>query len=219
MIDQLQGPHRDPFSGEGAQSLVIMLHGLGASGDDLIGLADALSPIFPRTGFYSPNAPDQFTEADFGFQWFPRGLNDIERLEATRRSEGLVNTYIDRLLSQHQLESSRCVLMGFSQGTIMSMHLAPRRASQLAGVVGFSGMMTTGDTLPEEITSWPPFTLIHGTQDLVLSASESQNAAQALNALNIPVDLHLLSGLGHGIDDRGLRIAADFIARVLPTDV
>ena len=191
----------------------MLLHGRGASGDDLIGLADVFAGSFPNCAFHSPNAP--LAIDGFGYMWWPMDPPG-GRGEAVREVEATVNEYLDGLLEEYGLEPSQCVLIGFSQGTVLSLHVAPRRTAPLAGVVGFSGAMVTGDTLEAELASRPPFLLVHGTDDEMLAASESEVAARKLDEAGVPVSLHLLQGLGHGIDQRGLDLATDFMKRVLP---
>jgi phospholipase/carboxylesterase len=194
---------------------VVLLHGRGSNGDDLIGLADVLGPSFPETAFHSPNAPVE--TGGFGFMWYPMDPPG-GREQALREIEPAVNGFVDGLLESYGLPASKCVLVGFSQGTILSIHVAPRRSEQLAGVVGFSGAMFTGDTLRAELASRPPFVLIHGSDDQVLAASETEVAGRKLDEVDVPVSVHLLPGIGHTIDQRGLNIAAGFMKRVLGDD-
>ena len=210
----LSGPHRSSRSGGAPDSLVVMLHGIGASGDDLIGLADPLGADLPGAAFHSPDAPSPFSDAPFGRQWYAR--EPLEgRADGVRAVEPLVNVYIDDLLDGYGLEASRCVLLGFSQGSIVSIHTAPRRKVALGGVVAFSGAMVTGDTLEAEVASKPPFVLVHGTEDSMLPSSGTEAAAEELAKVGVPVSVHLLPGLGHGIDQRGLVIATEFMKKVL----
>ena len=213
-MPELSGPFRAPSSGAAPDSLVVLLHGIGADGNDLIGLAGMLAPRFPNTAFHSPNAPEPFADAPFGFQWFPRRpLGD--RAERVRGAETLVNAYIDGLLDAYALAPERCVLVGFSQGCMTALHTAPRRAAQLAGVVGMSGGLITAGTLEAEAKSRPPVILIHGDADQVVDPVETAEAGKAFAALGFEVEAHILPGLGHGIDYRALDLAAGFIERVL----
>ena len=208
----LDGPRRPPKSGAAPSSVVVLLHGRGADGDDLIGIADAVGEAFPGTAFHAPHAPIRLP--GYGYQWFALDAAG-GREQGMRDAERLVNEFVDERLEEYGLAASRCVLMGFSQGAIMSVHTAPRRAAQLAGVVALSGAMYTGDSLPNEIASRPPFTMVHGLEDQVLAASGTEEAAQRLEALGVPVSLHILPGLGHGIDQRGLGISVQFMNGVL----
>ena len=209
----LSGPHRDPASGGPADSLVVVLHGIGADGNDLIPLADQFASALPDTAFHAPDAPSPFSEAPFGRQWYARNPWE-DRADGVRKVEPVVNAFIDELLDGYGLDASRCVLLGFSQGSIVSIHTAPRRAAALGGVVALSGAMITGDTLEAELASKPPFVLVHGTDDAVLPSAETEAAAAKLTAAGVPADVHLLPGLGHGIDQRGIAIATEFMRGV-----
>jgi phospholipase/carboxylesterase len=190
----------------------VLLHGRGSNGDDLIGLADAIASHFPDTAFHSPNAPVALGGG--AYQWFV--VDGYESREpGLQQAAPVVNEFIDGLLKEYDLPASKCALMGFSQGTITSMHIAPRRADQLAGVVGFSGAMFSGASLADEMQSKPPFILIHGDDDMVLDSKETEIAAKRLEELGVPVSMHILPGLPHSIDQRGLSLAVGFLERVL----
>lgn len=208
----LTGPSRPPRSGGAPTSLVVLLHGRGSNGDDLIGLADAIAAAFPDTAFHSPNAP--IALGGGAFQWYEMDMSG-ERKQGLEQAGPIANEFIDGLLAEYGLPASKCALMGFSQGTIMSMHIAPRRSEQLAGVVGYSGAMFTGSTLADELASKPPFVLVHGEQDAVLDSRETELAAKKFAEVGVPVEMHILPGLPHSIDQRGLDIGVEFLTRVL----
>lgn len=208
----LSGPSRPPRSGGAPTSLVVLLHGRGSNGDDLIGLADVIAAAFPDTAFHSPNAPVELGGS--AFQWYEMDPSG-ERKKGLEGAAAIVDEFINGLLTEYGLPSSQCALIGFSQGTIMSMHIAPRRPEQLAGVVGFSGAMFTGSTLADELASSPPFVLVHGEQDMVLDSRETEFAAKRFEEVGVPVEMHILPGLPHSIDQRGLDIGVEFLRRVL----
>lgn len=212
---RLSGPQRAPRSGAAPQSLVVLLHGRGSNGDDLIELADVIAGEFPDTAFHSPNAPIEL--GGFGFMWLPS--DPVERLESGfLEATETIEEFIDELAMGYGLPASKIALMGFSQGSIMSIHLAPRRTEQLAGVVAFSGAMFTGDSLADEMASKPPFVLIHGADDMVLDAQGSVDAGARFDEVGIPAEVHILPGLPHGIDRRGLDLAVGFLTLVLGRD-
>ena len=210
----LTGPRHPPKSGTSTDSLIVLLHGIGASGDDLIGLADAWADALPHTVFHSPNAPLHFDDAPFGYQWYSR-RTDQSRVSGLYEVEGTVNAYVDDLLARYELAPARCVLVGFSQGSIVSLHVAPRRKEALGGVVSFSGRMVTADTLREELANRTPICLVHGAEDPVLPSEGTVEGAATLSELDVPHELHILPGLGHAIDARGLEKASQFIQGVL----
>jgi phospholipase/carboxylesterase len=189
-----------------------MLHGLGSNGNDLIGLSRALADDLPNTAFYAPDAPDPFEGGPTGFQWYSRSSPEA-RVAGVRQVAPLVDAFVDDLLEKHELAPSRCILLGFSQGCIVSLHTAPRRQRPLAGVVGFSGAMVSGETLADELANRTPILLVHGADDTVLPSERTEEARQVLSSLDVPNEVHILPGLPHSIDQRGVQLAADFMRR------
>jgi phospholipase/carboxylesterase len=211
-LEELAGPSVSPRSGGTPTSLVVMLHGRGSNGDDLIGLAGVMGDDFPGAAFHAPNAP--YEVGGFGFQWYSIGPAG-DKPHDLRANEPMINGFIDGLLAEYGLVPAQCILLGFSQGAVTSIHTGPRRATPLAGVVAFSGGMSTGDTLVDELKNRSPFVLIHGAEDQVLPASGTEEAGRRLDEVGVPVEVHILPGLGHTIDRRGLDIASEFMKRVL----
>jgi phospholipase/carboxylesterase len=210
----LNGPHRSPSSGGEPSSLVVLLHGVGSNGADLIGLADVLAERFPDTVFHSPNAPNPYDGAHFGYQWYSRGTSEA-RIEGLRLVESAVNGFLEELLALYHLPATKCILVGFSQGSMVSLHVAPRRSTRLGGIVAFSGTIATADSLKNEIASKTPICLIHGDSDSVIPSERSESAAKLLTELGVPNEVHILRGLGHSIDRRGLDHATRFMQEVL----
>ena len=132
---ELDGPRQGPASGGTAKQLVILLHGLGADGNDLIGLAPHWADILPYAAFVSPNAPYPCDMAPMGYQWFSvQDRSPEAMLAGVRMAAPALDAFIDRELAQSGLPASQVALVGFSQGTMMSLYVAPRRAAELAGV-------------------------------------------------------------------------------------
>lgn len=212
----LEGPTRPPAGGGDAQSLVIFLHGYGSNGDDLIGLAEYWGRALPNTAFASPNAPEGCPGAPDGYQWW--GLGDLSpggRSAGVRRPAPGLNAYIDAQLAQHGLGEDRLALVGFSQGTMMALHVGPRRKRVLAGIVGYSGMLADPDELIAEVASHPPVLLVHGDADPMVPVSALPKAKQGLEVAGMDVVTHVSPGLGHSIDEIGLRLGATFLAHRL----
>ncbi|MBM3650439.1 MAG: phospholipase [Alphaproteobacteria bacterium] len=202
------GPHNDGKPGR----LVVMLHGYGADGNDLIGLGPAFGSLLPDAIFYAPNAPQPCEGNPFGYQWFPVSrLDPALALAGVRSAAPLVDAFLDEKMAEHGLDASKTCMIGFSQGTMMALHVGLRRAKPLAGIVGFSGMLAGPEVLPNEIRSRPPVLLVHGDRDEMLPHVLSQRAAQALQDNGVQVDLHISQGVGHGIDDSGLTQSARFL--------
>ncbi len=212
----LTGPSRSSRSGLPADSVMIMLHGLGANGDDLISLAGLFAGPLPNTFFYSPNAPDPYDKAPSGFQWYSIS-DDLSKTDGLYRAAESVNAYVDQVLAHHRLEPSRCVLLGFSQGTILALHVALRRPAPLAGVLGYSGLLMAADKLKEEMASRPSICLIHGADDRLLPHEATKEANALFTELKVPNEGHILPNLGHSIDQRGIDLGIGFLRKVLGT--
>ncbi|HZK92170.1 MAG TPA: dienelactone hydrolase family protein [Stellaceae bacterium] len=212
----LSGPSHPPHSGGKARRLVILLHGLGANGDDLIGLAPYWAPHLPDVEFVAPNAPFPCDMAPFGFQWLSaRDAGPQARLAGARAAASILDTYIDDELAKRELTESDLVLVGFSQGTMMSLFVGPRRERQIAGIVGFSGRLIAPELLGAEIRSRPPVLLIHGTEDPMVPYASMAEAEKALAAAGVPVETLSCPGIGHSIDAEGLQCGGQFLHRVL----
>ncbi|MEQ9327665.1 MAG: prolyl oligopeptidase family serine peptidase [Rhodospirillales bacterium] len=212
----LTGPERLPADGSAPDSVVVMLHGLGADGSDLIGLAPDFARLMPRTAFLSPDAPYACDMAPFGRQWFSlldRAPEVMARNVAA--SAPILDAYLDTVLSRFALAPSRLALLGFSQGTMMALHVAFRREMPIAGIVGFSGRLTGAETFASEAVSRPPALLIHGTDDDVVPFESLALAEAALDSAGVRVTAMACPGLGHGIDEQGMSAAADFLLRNL----
>ncbi|MBT8477029.1 MAG: alpha/beta fold hydrolase, partial [Alphaproteobacteria bacterium] len=198
---------REPASGA-TKSVAVFLHGYGADGRDLLGLADPLSPHMPDTLFVAPDAPDRSTANPMGFQWSPipfiDGSSEAEASAAMIRSIADVDAFLDALIDEEGIAPAQLVLFGFSQGTMMSLHIAPRRVEPVAAVVAFSGRLLVPDTLEAEAVSKPPVLLIHGDADDVVPFAEMSVAGEALTKAGFETYAHVMRGTGHGIAPDGL---------------
>lgn len=212
----LNGPGMPPANGESPDSLVVLLHGYGADGSDLIELAPHLARTLPGAFFVSPHAPFPCEMGPFGRQWFSFQDRSIEAIMAGARAAApILEAFIDHLLERFGLPENRLALVGFSQGTMMALHVAPRRKESCAGVVGFSGRLLDGATLQSEIRARPPVLLIHGTDDTLVPIDALDEASSGLSAAGLAVETHRRPGLGHGIDAEGIELAARFLGRRL----
>lgn len=213
MID---GPRIAPASGRPAKSLIVLLHGYGADGNDLIDIARHLAPVLPDTAFVSPHAPEPCAGAPFGRQWFPLSVIDPRRLYADIIDVAPeLDRFLDAELARHGLSGETLALLGFSQGTMMALHVALRRAGGVAGVVGFSGLLAGSEHLAGEMKCAPPVLLVHGDADTVIPAMALNAAVNALGQAGVAVEWHIRPGLQHGIDGVGLELAATFLSRAL----
>lgn len=221
MTRALTSERRGPASGGKAKTAVVFVHGYGADGSDLLGLADPLGPHLPDTVFFAPDAPERCTANPMGYQWFPipwlDGSSEEQALAGLVAAADDLNAFLDKLLADEGLTPDRLALVGFSQGTMMSLHVAPRRAEPIAGVVGFSGRLMQPEHLEAEAVSKPPVLLIHGDQDEVVPLASLPQAADALVAAGFETYSHISKGTAHGIAHDGLSLALSFLRDKLPT--
>jgi len=212
LLPSLNGPARKPASGGKPKQIVVLLHGVGADGNDLIGLAPYWAPALPDAEFVSPDAPFPCDMAPYGRQWFSLQNRSADAILAgVRAAAPILDAFLDDALAQRGLDASRLALVGFSQGTMMSLYVGPRRAKALAGIVGYSGALIGADTLVEDIRSRPPVLLIHGDADPVVPHSELAWAQKALSEVGVPVTVETRPRLVHSIDDRGLMLGGRFL--------
>ncbi len=201
-----------PAAGGRPRELVVLLHGYGADGRDLLGLAPYWARTLPHAEFVAPDAPFPCEMSPAGFQWFSFEDRSPEMLLAgAEAAAGALDGFLDDLLSARGLGDDRLALVGFSQGTMMALHVAPRRRHCGAGVVGFSGALLAPHRLPQEVRSRPPVLLLHGDADTVVPFASLGAAVSGLEAAGIEVAAKALPGLGHGIDERGLAEGGGFL--------
>lgn len=213
-LPQLNGPRIEPEGGK-PQKLVILCHGYGSNGDDLMGLVPHLKQAMPNAVYVSPNAPEICIGAPNGYQWFALStLSQEERLVGTLKAAPTLDHFIDQELEKYGLTNKDLVLIGFSQGTMMALHVGLRRTSDIAGIVGFSGAMTLGENWKDEVTSKPPVVLIHGDMDNVVPVQLMHNAFIALQEVDIDADNHVSPGIMHNIGPDGLQKALGFLSKL-----
>jgi len=206
---ELDGPRLEPASGNAARQLVIFCHGYGADGNDLISLGQQFQGLLPDAAFVSPHAPDPCAMSPMGRQWFPITRLDPDEYWAGCKAAGpVLDHFITSELERHGLTEASVALLGFSQGTMMALHVGLRRAKPLAAIIGFSGALAGPEHLPAEIKSKPPVLLVHGREDDVVPVAALPMAAGVLEQLQVPVTTHISVGLGHGIDPTGLELGA-----------
>ena len=215
-LPQLSGPSAGPASGGKPKQIVILAHGLGADGNDLIGLAPYFARALPDALFVSPNAPFACDMGGFGYQWFSfQDRTPAVVVQGVRAAWPILDAYIDGMLAAHGLPPDKLALVGFSQGTMMSLFTAPRRRKPIAGVVGYSGRLIAPEALAAEIKSRPPVVLVNGDRDELIPVETQEEAVTALKAAGVPVEAHIRPGLPHSIDAEGIDIGTEFLARVL----
>jgi phospholipase/carboxylesterase len=215
MLTALDGPRMPPASGGRPSSLVILLHGYGSNGEDLISLAPYWAKALPNAQFVSPNAPEPVPMAPGGYQWFPISRLDPREVEqGVARASGVLEKFIERELERYQVAPERLALVGFSQGTMMALHVGLRR-TRIGAVVGFSGALPAADRLRQEAKSKPPVLLIHGDQDDMIPVSALFQAAEGLAMAEIGAQWHVSYGVPHSIGPDGLELGGAFLAAAL----
>ena len=214
MID---GPRITPAAGGKPNSLVVFLHGYGADGNDLIGIGRDWQHTLPHAAFVSPNAPELCPGTPMGRQWFPLTMRDAsEFARGVGRARPALDVFLDAELERHGLDESACALVGFSQGTMMALHVGPQRRKRLAGILGFSGLLADPTALRGSPVEKPPVLLIHGDSDDLLPVAAIFQAAEGLAAADIPVEWHISRGIPHRIGPDGIELGRAFLQRVLP---
>ncbi len=214
MTRALKFGRRAPRSGK-ARTLVVFLHGYGADGADLLGLADPLAPHLPDTVFVAPDAPEPCAGNPMGYQWFPipwlDGSSEAAAAAGLMASAADLNAFLDARLAEEGMEEGAMALVGFSQGSMMALHVAPRRGTAMAGIVAFSGRLLVPERLEAETVVRPPVLLIHGDRDDMVPFAEMELAGDALVGAGFETYGHVMHGTGHGIAPDGLSAALGFL--------
>jgi len=221
MTRTLEAGRRASHSGT-TDSVVVLLHGYGADGNDLLGLADPVGPHLPNTVFIAPDAPEQCTINPAGYQWFPipwiDGSSEEEAMRGMHAAAHDLDAFLDQVLADEGVGPDRMILFGFSQGTMVALQVAPRRTEPVAGIVGFSGRLLNPDLLADEVVSRPPVLLMHGDQDDVVPPQSLPEAANALTQAGFTVYADVMKGMAHGIAPDGLSTAVAFMRERLGLD-
>ena len=205
---ELDGPRWGPASKMTPKQLVVLCHGLGADGHDLIDLAPTWAHALPDALFVSVDAPFQH-ESGFGRQWWSVQDRSPAVMDAgVRRAAGFLNAFIDAELDRLGLPGEAYALMGFSQGAMTALFTGLRRAAAPRAILAFSGALVAPDSLTVELANHAPVLLVHGEADDVVPVHRSRDAETALRAADVPVEAVYVPRLGHGIDDTGLAMGA-----------
>lgn len=207
------GSSKQPLSGQAPKQIVLLLHGFGSNGADLISFAPQWQAALPDALFLAPNAPQHCMFGE-GYQWWPlTELNPAAMAAGAASAAPAIDAFIDRKLAQYGLNEDDLAIVGFSQGTMIALHVGLRRGRQVAAIVGYSGMLTGAQELSDMPTAKPPVLLIHGDADPIVPVSALQHAKTELEHLGVPVTSHVSRELGHSVDEEGLRLGQDFIAK------
>lgn len=210
----LKGPEYIPH--DKPNSLVILLHGLGSNGDDLFSLIPYWKDALPETAFLSPHAPYPCDMAPMGYQWFSlREWTEAKMIDGIKTAMPILEQFIADNAKRFNLSYDKIALVGFSQGTMMSLHVAPRLNKKIAGVLGYSGALVGANLLEKEVCQRPPIQLVHGTFDMVVPFAAMNAASHALTDNGFDVDALTCPGVQHSIDNAGLEKGKEFLISVL----
>lgn len=212
----LDGPRWKPVGGGAARQLVVLCHGVGADGHDLIGLAPAWSRALPDAAFVAPAAPEYYDQDPHGSgrQWFSvADRTPSVMAEGVRRAAALLGPFVDAELARLALPSTSYALMGFSQGAMTVLFTGLRRPTAPRAILAYSGALLAPETLASELANRAPVLLVHGEADDVVPTIRSREAERVLRTAGVPVEAHYTSALGHGIDDAGIAVGAAFLQR------
>jgi phospholipase/carboxylesterase len=209
-MTKLIGPELSP-KGK-ITSAVIFLHGLGSNGRDLLSIGEIISPSLPGTAFIAPNAPFETSFSAGGYQWFEYwGRTPFQIADDIAHTSPLIVELVESVAARFNIPHSKIVLCGFSQGTMMALYTGLRQIEGLGGIIGFSGIMMTPETLAfEKLKVMPPVLLVHGLQDAVVPAMASQQAQMVIKSLGGEAKYIQRPYLAHSIDQEGINAATKF---------
>jgi phospholipase/carboxylesterase len=212
----VNGASQQPLSGGSPKQIVLLLHGYGSNGADLISLAPHWQRELPDALFLAPNAPQRLSSMAAAYQWWPlTAFTPAALASGAANAAPAIEAFIDRKLDQYGLTDASLAIVGFSQGTMMALHVGLRRTHQVAAIVGYSGMLTGTQDLSHLAITKPPVLLVHGSADPVVPVAALHAAKSALEHLGIEVTMHVSNGVGHTIDPVGLRMGGDFVVKAL----
>jgi phospholipase/carboxylesterase len=218
MTTGLDGPRWGPASGGPPRKLVVLLHGLGADGYDLIDLAPGWGQAVPEAAFVAPHAPEPCDIAPYGRQWFSVGDRTPARMRAGAEvAAAHLAAFLDAEAARLDIGAGDIAIMGFSQGAMMALFTGLRRAPPPAVLLAYSGRLVGAETLAADLRAHPPVLLVHGEEDEIVPAAASREAESALTAAGVNVEAVFRPGLGHGLDEAGMALGALALQRYLGT--
>ena len=204
------------MSGGSPKQIVLLIHGYGSNGADLISLAPHWQRDLPDALFLAPNAPQRLSNLSSGYQWWPlSAFTPLALASGAASAAPAIEAFIERKLHQYGLTEANLAIVGFSQGTMMALHVGLRRPLKVAAIVGYSGMLTGGHKLSHLPITRPPVLLVHGSADPVVPVAALHAAKTELEHLGIDVTAHVSPGVGHSVDPVGLKMGGNFVTKAL----
>jgi phospholipase/carboxylesterase len=213
MLKIVNGASRQPSSGSVPKQIVLLLHGYGSSGADMIALAPTWQKELPDALFLAPHAP-QRCGMGAGYQWWAlTNINPQALAAGAAMAAPAIDEFIDRKLKQYGLTEANLAIVGFSQGAMMALHIGLRRQHPIAAIVGYSGMLNGAAQLRHDEITLPPVLLVHGSEDPVVPVAALHAAESELKRLDVDVTTHVSLGIGHTVDPVGLKLGVAFVAK------
>ena len=194
------------------KKIVILSHGYGADCNDLVSIGEYWQRFLPDTAFVAPNAPTVCQINRSGFEWFDLMQTSIEKINEEFKSALVkLDEFIEAQLLEYKLTKKDLFLMGFSQGTMMSLQLGLSYKEPVGGILGYSGKIYNFEMLKKNIKSKPPVVLFHGTEDTIIPLEEMYASYELLRAQSIDVTYKVFENCGHSITPEGLSLGLKFI--------
>ncbi|MGB0181409.1 MAG: alpha/beta hydrolase [Candidatus Puniceispirillales bacterium] len=193
------------------QQLIVLLHGWGADGSDLIDLAPHLSARFPHAVICAPDGPEPCTANPMGRQWFDLGVDATQIDEGPSRAFPGLQKLLQALMEQFHISASQLAVAGFSQGGMMALYSGVRLTEAPGAIISIAGALLAPNQMAQALTAKPPVLLVHGKDDQVVPFQAMDMAKMVLESNGISVETLACEGVGHGISDDGLNRLITFI--------
>ncbi len=213
MSSQLMRHTYQENENEKVKHVVVLLHGYGANGRDLLGLGYSLAKVLPNTIFISPDAPFPCEAGGDGFQWFSLAEYTPQKMEeGASIAYPILKEFMDEIREVNKVD--KISLIGFSQGTMMSLYYGLRHGEDVNGILGYSGALMGATLKVLDAQKGLPVQLVHGDIDEVVPMQATEMAYNQLKELGCSVDKLIVPGLGHGIDNDGLKKGCEFLTGI-----